>query len=117
MLHFTERVLSSKAEALVQFDTDSIRQVALARSGKLPELWLVDPDLYESGGRILRDSTTARLLAYSSETQTLYVTDGCNSCTHAGIDLAALNATQIQDFSRQHSLRPELLEKLAAAIR
>ena len=52
-LRLTDRPLSSKAEALIQFDMDSLRQVAQAKTGVLPELWLADPDLYEKDGRVL----------------------------------------------------------------
>jgi len=116
MLRFSDRAVSDKAEALIQFDADSIRQIARAKSGKAPEFWLVDPDLYESGGRILRDSSTPRLLAYSPETRTLYVTDGCNSCAHDAVDLATLKPTEILQVSQKHGLRPELLQKLASSI-
>jgi hypothetical protein len=116
-LRFTDRALSSRAEALIQFDMDSLRQVAHAKTGIAPELWLADPDLYERDGRVLRDSTTPRLLAYTPQTRTLYVTDGCNSCTHdLVIDLTALSDSEIEDFSKRTNIRSELLQKLAAAI-
>ena len=116
MLRLSDRAISSKAEDLIQFDSDSIRQVALAKTGKIPEYWLVDPDLYESGGRVLRDSSTPRLLAYSPDTHTLYVNDGCNSCAHDAGDLSKLSPAEILDVSRKYSLRPEFLQKLASAI-
>jgi hypothetical protein len=96
---------------------DSLRQVAKAKAGAAPELWLADPDLYERDGRVLRDSTTPRLLAYTPQTRTLYVTDGCNSCTHDLVtDLTALSDSEIEDFSKRTNIRSELLQKLAAAI-
>ena len=116
-LQFTKRDLSSKAEELVQFDMDSLRQVAMARTGMAPDLWLADPDLYEKNGRVLRDSPTPRLLAYSGQTHTLYVTDGCNSCVHElTVDLPALAAQDREDFSKKNNIRPDLLERLADSI-
>ena len=114
-LRLTDRALSSKAEDLIQFDMDSIRQVARAKTAGAPELWVADPDLYERDGRVLRDSTTPRLLAYVPETRTLYVTDGCNSCTHElVIDLPALSESEIEAFSKVNNIRVDLLQKLAA---
>jgi hypothetical protein len=96
---------------------DSLRQVAQAKTGIVPELWMVDPDQYEKDGRVLRDSTTPRLLAYSPETRSLYVTDGCNSCAHdLVIDLTALNEAELGEVSRKNDIRLELLQKLTAAI-
>ena len=116
VLYFTDRVLSSKAIALVEFDIDSIRQIVAARHAPLPGLWLADPDQYECNGRILRDSTTPRLLGYSHDSKTLYVTDGCNSCAHElEVDLKTLTAGRLLAFAGKNSIRPELLEKLAAA--
>jgi hypothetical protein len=111
---FTERPLSSEANDLIQFDMDSIRQIVAARHGEAPELWLADPDQYERNGRILRDSTSPRLLACCSEGKTLYVTDGCNSCTHElKASLMSLSASQLQGLAEESGIRIELLEKLA----
>ena len=77
MIHYwPERKLSAKAQDLVEFDMASIR---LLTHGEEPGVWLVSTDQYELNGRVLRDSTSPRLLAYVD--QTLYATDGCNSCT------------------------------------
>lgn len=92
---------------------DSIRQVVAAAHGQQPELWLTDPDQYEINGRILRDSATPRLLAYSTAGKTLYVTDGCNSCSHKlEADLGALPADQLQLFAERTGIRLDLLKKL-----
>ena len=116
-LQFTTRELSPKADALVQFDVESLKQVAAAKTGTVPDLWLADPDLYEKDGRLLRDSPTPRLLAYSPQTRMLYVTDGCNSCAHElVVDLPTLTAPEREEFSKKNNIRPELLEKLAASI-
>jgi hypothetical protein len=97
---------------------DSIRQMASSGHRRPPDLWLVDPDLYEREGRILRDSTTPRLVAYSSESRMLYASDGCNACAQElSVDLASLDAGQIKDFSERSSVRKELLERLASACR
>jgi hypothetical protein len=115
VLQLKERALSPKAQELVQFDIDSIRQVVAARHGKLPELWLADPDQYERNGRVLRDSTTPRLLAYSPESRTLYVTDGCNSCAHElDVNLQASNAEERRGFAEKNNIPSEMLERLAA---
>lgn len=115
VLHFRKRSLSSRAGELIQFDVGSIRQVVAARQGRLPDLWLADPDQYEVNGRILRDSTSPRLLAYSTENKTLYVTDGCNACAHRlEGSLSEWTADQLRGFAEQTGIRLELLEKLAA---
>jgi hypothetical protein len=94
---------------------DSLRQIAKAKGGELPDLWLFDPDLYEKDGRLQRDSTVPRLLAYSSSMKTLYVTDGCNSCAHAlTVDLARFNASELEDFAAKTSIRLDLLKRLAS---
>jgi hypothetical protein len=114
ILHLTERELSPKAAELMEFDMDSIRQVVAAAHGQpQPEVWLSDPDQYERNGRILRDSTTPRLLAYSPKSRTLYVTDGCNSCSHKlEADLNILTADQLQLFAEKVGISLELLRKL-----
>jgi hypothetical protein len=71
------RRLSGAASELVQFDADSIRQIARPDQ---PDFWVADPDKYERNGRLLRDSDSPRMLAYSTTRQMLYSTDGCNSC-------------------------------------
>lgn len=114
IVHLTQRSLSSKAEELIQFDMDSIRLIA-APQGQQPDVWLADPDQYEKNGRILRDSTSPRLLGYTSGSTTLYVTDGCNSCSHPlHARLETLNSSQLQEFSSKTGIRLELLEKLSA---
>jgi len=115
IFHLSERSLSSKADELVRFDMDSIRQVISAQHGTQPEYWLADPDQYERNGRVLRDSTSPRLLAYVPGSRTLYVTDGCNSCSH-GIpaEPAALTADQLQELASKTGIRLELLRELSA---
>ncbi len=61
MNFFRQRALSAAASDLIEFDADSIR-----RLGK-PDVWLADPDAYEKNGRILRDTDTPRMLAYSTK--------------------------------------------------
>ena len=93
---------------------DSIRQVVSSRHGRPPEVWVADPDLYESRGRILRDSTTPRLLAYAPENRLLYVTDGCNSCAHdLPAALSALDPTQLQALADTTHIGLKLLGKMA----
>ncbi|HET9943296.1 MAG TPA: hypothetical protein VFR05_08145 [Terriglobia bacterium] len=115
IVHLTEQALSAKALELLHFDMDSVRQIVASHHGKKPELWVADPDQYERGGRILRDSTSPRLLGYAPGTTTLYVTDGCNSCSHAlDTQPGALTLTQLQDLSSNTGIRLELLRELSA---
>ena len=80
MNFYRERALSAAASNLIEFDADSIRQLVSAQRGAHPDVWLADPDAYEKNGRVLRDSETPRMLAYSTRDHVLYATDGCNSC-------------------------------------
>ena len=98
-----ERNLSSKARDLIHFDMDSIRQVVSARHQSTPTLWLADPDGYEQHGRLLRDSTSPRLLAYSPGDGIIYATDGCNSCVYPQSGVSA-------------EISHELMERLTALI-
>jgi hypothetical protein len=108
-----DRALSAKAQALADFDMDSIRQIVAAKHSSPPTVWLVDPDQYEQNGRLLRDSTSPRLLAYSPEDRVLYATDGCNSCEHQfSSDLGTLNPDAIRALADGTNIRPELLEYL-----
>jgi len=109
--------LSAKALALADFDMDSIRQIVAAKHSTLPAIWLVDPDQYERNGRLLRDSTSPRLLAYSPEDRVLYTTDGCNSCEHQlSTDLQALDTDAIRALADAGDIRPELLEGLVRLL-
>ena len=101
LLH--QRSLSAAASDLIEFDADSIRRV-----GK-PDVWLADPDAYEKNGRVLRDSESPRMLAYSTRDHVLYATDGCNSCT-VNLDLRAV--ADLKGFAEENGLPYELLEKL-----
>jgi hypothetical protein len=112
-----DRKLSAKAEALADFDADSIRQVVAAKHATAPTVWLADPDLYEQNGRLLRDSTTPRLLAYSPEDRVLYVTDGCNSCEHQlSRDFAKLTPDAVRTFAEQTHIELELLNRLRTLL-
>jgi hypothetical protein len=102
-----DRKLSQNASDLIQFDSDSIRQVVSAEHGTSPDVWLVDPDAYEKNGRLLRDSESPRMLAYSTKDQKLYLTDGCNSCSRR----VGLTSNELPDVS------PALLDRLVALIR
>jgi hypothetical protein len=118
ILQLRECHLSDRAAQLVQFDMDSIRQIVAAGHGESPEVWLADPDQYEHGGRVLRDSPTPRLLAYAADSRMLYVTDGCNSCAHQlPVDLPALGPAQLLSFAERNSIGLKLLERLAQECR
>jgi hypothetical protein len=75
-----ERDLSAAALDLIRFDADSIHQVVSAERRGEPDVWLLDPDRYEHNGRVLRDSESPRMLAYSTKDKILYSSDGCNAC-------------------------------------
>ena len=118
MNFFRERALSQTASDLIQFDAESIRQVVSSQHAGSPDVWLVDPDAYEKNGRVLRDSESPRMLAYSTKDHALYVTDGCNSCARrAPAKLETLPSGELQQFAEDNELRLELLEKLATLIR
>ena len=113
-----EHKLSTAGSDLVQFDADSIRQVASSERRDDPDVWLVDPGEYERNGRLLRDSESPRMLAYSTQDQILYATDGCNSCArHLPAKLQALRSSELKSFAEDNELRVELLEHLASLLR
>jgi hypothetical protein len=105
-----EREVSAKARELMEFDADSIRHVVAAERLSDPDVWLVNPDEYEKNGRILRDSESPRMLAYSKEDRILYMTDGCNACARrlpGGLD--ALGA-------QDHGVHREMIERLMSLL-
>ena len=111
-----DRELSQAASDLVEFDEQSIRQVVSGQHGTAPDIWLADPDAYEKNGRVLRDTETPRMLAYSTKDQILYCTDGCNSCARQ-VRLESLPADELKTFAAENELRPELLQHLAKLTR
>jgi hypothetical protein len=114
---FQERKLSQAASDLIQFDADSIRQVAAGQHDAPPDVWLADPDAYEKNGRVLRDSDSPRMLAYSTMSNVLYATDGCNSCARrVGQKFAAMSSPELNEFAQQNEIRRELLERLVALV-
>jgi hypothetical protein len=116
--YLTNHPLSAKAQDLVQFDVDSIRQAAAGAHAAAPTLYLADPDQYEHNGRLLRDSTTPRLLGYSAEDQILYANDGCNSCTHRlSANLQSLDKDQLRVFAAENKVPEDLLEKIVELAR
>ena len=112
--YLTGQSLSAKAQDLVQFDVDSIRQAAAGARSAAPTIYVADPDQYEHNGRLLRDSTSPRLLGYSPDDHTLYANDGCNSCTHRlSADLRSLDKDQLRVFAEENKVPENLLEKIA----
>ncbi|HEY2383145.1 MAG TPA: hypothetical protein VGK48_18370 [Terriglobia bacterium] len=103
MNFFHERSLSAAASELIHFDADSIRRLGS------PDVWLVDPDAYEKNGRVLRDSESPRMLAYSSTDHVLYATDGCNTCARE-VDLNKV--PDLEGFAEANEFRLDLLEEL-----
>jgi hypothetical protein len=97
------RTLSAEAAELIQFDVASLKQVVAGRRGDTPDTWIVDPDQYEKDGRVLRDSPTYRLVAYSSKDHVLYASDGCNACSR-----------EMTDFRNVSDIPSDLLDRLAS---
>ena len=113
-----DREIPPKAQELVDFDMDSIRQIATSERVKAPQLWLANPEQYEDAGRILRDSTSPRMLAYSPEKKVLFATDGCNSCAHfLKADLKELDEDSLRTFAKESEIQPELLERMVAILK
>ena len=111
MNFFRQRALSAAASELIEFDADSIRRLGS------PDVWLADPDGYEKNGRILRDTDSPRMLAYSTKDRLLYATDGCNSCTRQlRGDLKELPTEELKRFAEENELRLELLERLVTLL-
>ena len=112
-----ERKLSQAASDLIQFDADSIRQIVSAQRQANPDVWLVDPDAYEKNGRVLRDSDSPRMLAYSTKDRVLYATDGCNSCARrVPMKLESLPSSELKQFAEDNSIRADLMEKLLTLL-
>src|SRR5947207_3174762 len=117
MNFFREHTLSQAASDLIQFDADSIRQVVSSEHRANPDVWLVDPAAYEKKGRLLRDSESPRMLAYSTKDHVLYATDGCNSCARqVPAKLEALPSAELEQFATDNELRIELLKRLVGLI-
>ena len=115
--YFREGKLSSAASDLVQFDADSIRQIVSAQRRTEPDVWLIDPVQYEQNGRVLRDSDSPRMLAYSRKDQVLYATDGCNSCSRpVPANLQLLGQPGLKAFAEENDLRLELLERIVSLL-
>jgi hypothetical protein len=115
VFYLTDASLSEKAQELVQFDVDSIRQVAAGNHAAAPTIYIADPAEYEHNGRLLRDSTSPRLLGYSPEDRILYANDGCNSCTHRlAADLKSFDKEQLHAFAEANKVREDLLGKIVA---
>jgi len=118
LYRLNDREVPPKAQELIDFDMDSIRQIARSEKLKAPELWLANPDQYEETGRILRDSTSPRMLAYSPERKVLFATDGCNSCAHfLAADLKELDGESLATFANESKIEPELLARMVAIIK
>ncbi len=118
LYRLNDREITPKAQELVDFDMDSIRQIAASEKLKAPQLWLANPDQYESQSRILRDSTSPRMLAYLTERNVLLVTDGCNSCVHfLKLDLKEMDEETLRSFSTESHIAPELLRRMVEILK
>jgi hypothetical protein len=117
MNFFRERSISEAASDLIQFDADSIRQIVSSQHRTNPDVWLADPDAYEKNGRVLRDSDSSRMLAYSTKDQVLYGTDGCNSCARqVRATLESLPEDELKQLAEDNDLRLDLLQRLASLV-
>jgi len=103
-----QRNLSAAASALIEFDAESVGQIIRAGHGHEPDIWVIDPDRYEKNGRVLRDSDSPRMVAYSRQDGILYETDGCNACSRAAEDLNSL--------SERNEVPAELLQYLISLL-
>jgi hypothetical protein len=118
LYRLNDREITPKAQELVDFDMDSIRQIAASEKLRAPQLWLANPDQYESTGRILRDSPSPRMLAYAAERNVLLVTDGCNSCAHfLKGDLKEMDGEALKIFSTESHIAPQLLDRMIAILK
>ena len=115
---FHNHLSSAQAAAdLVEFDADSIRHVVSAHHQPAPDVWVVDPDAYEKNGRVIRDSESARMLAYSQSDHMLYGTDGCNSCSRrVRTNLKLLPREELKQFAAENATQLELLEHLVSLL-
>jgi hypothetical protein len=117
VFYLTESALSARGQDLVQFDVDSIRQTAAGEHASQPTIYVADPAQYERNGRLLRDSTSPRLLGYSPQDHILYANDGCNSCTHRlAADLKALSTEELRALAASNKIHPSLVEKIAQLV-
>jgi len=107
---FREQDLSQAASDLMRFDADSIQHLVSARRLASPDIWLADPDAYEKNGRLLRDSDSPRMLAYSTMDRVLYATDGCNAC------IREVGPEELKTLAEKNEVRLDLIEKLLSLI-
>jgi hypothetical protein len=118
LYRLNDRDIAPKAQELIDFDMDSIRLIAKAERLRPPELWLANPDQYDEAGRILRDSTSPRMLAYSPERNVLFATDGCNSCAHfLAAHLGELDEGALTTFANESKIEPKLLARMVAILK
>src|SRR5215475_5428902 len=107
---FRQRQLSQAASDLLRFDADSIQHLVSARRLASPDVWLADPDAYEKNGRVLRDSDSPRMLAYSTMDRVLYATDGCNAC------IRQVEPEELKTLAEKNEVRLDLIEKLLSLM-
>jgi hypothetical protein len=110
MNFFREQDLSQAASDLMRFDADSIQNLVSARRLASPDIWLADPDAYEKNGRVLRDSDSPRMLAYSTMDRVLYATDGCNAC------IRQVEPEELKTLAEKNEVRLDLVVKLLSLI-
>jgi len=94
----------------MRFDADSIKHLVSARRSANPDVWLADPNAYEKNGRVLRDSDSPRMLAYSTMDRVLYATDGCNAC------IRPVEPEELKTLAENNEVRLDLIERLLSLI-
>ena len=114
----TEQTLESESKTLVDFDVQSLLQMASAEGRDEPELWLVNPEGYQEDGHPLRDSKSTRLIAYSIKNDIVYATDGCNACRHVlNQSLDTCQSEELVSISQRTQLPLRMLEQMGELVK
>lgn len=109
--------LSPDSDRLIQFDMDSIHQMIRADRENEPDIWVVEPNGYESNGHPLRDSESIRLIGYVADSGTIYATDGCNSCRHRPEKrIEDLDSVELEQVFAQTQLPVTMLAALSRHV-
>jgi hypothetical protein len=115
-IHYTEDLeLHDEAQALVDFDMESIRRMISAQRDPAPSVWVAVPEGYQQEGHILRDSESIRLVAYVLDSGTIYATDGCNSCRYKS-RMEKASPDELESLSERIQLPYAILRLLAQLV-
>ena len=115
-IHYTNDLeLRDDARILVDFDMDSIRLMISAQRDPEPAVWVAAPEGYQQDGHLLRDSDSIRLIAYVPDSDTVYATDGCNSCRHISrIEQSTID--ELETLSERTQIPSGMLQLLAQIV-